>query len=152
MKAISRRRIGSPYFYDLQTGLEISLPKDYLIFNYHRKLWLGGSKDGYQLLLIERIPTQNAQIPNILAEGDLNLFICSTGTKIEKYSDQISGIEMEGTYHDIDIKGDLIIVNISDQYSYLILIAEQESNRQVNKKEKAMQIANALLAKVAIAA
>lgn len=152
MKAISKRKIGSPYFYDLQTGIEISLPKDYLIFNYHRKLWLGGSKDGNQLLLIERIPMQDAKIPNILAEGDLNLFICSTGTKIEQYSDKISGIEMEGTYNEIDIQGDLLIVNINKQHSYLILIAEQESKRQINKKEKAMQIANALLARVAIAA
>ncbi len=149
--AISKRKIGTPYFYDQQSNIEIKLPEGYLIFNYNRKTWLGGSTDGQQLMHIERVPTTNGQIPTILAEGDLDLFICSKGTKIETISDQVSGIEMEGEFSDQDIKGYLAMVDLLDGNSYLILVASIEKQVGRNERNLALNIAPWLLSKVAVA-
>ena len=150
--AISKRKIGTPYFYDQQSGVEIKLPEGYLIYNYNRKTWLGGSTNGQQVMNIERIPTTNGQIPTILAEGDLDLFICSTGTKIEQISEQVTGIEMEGEFSGQDIKGYLAMVDLLDGNSYLILVASIEDQSIRNERNLALNIAASLLSKVALAA
>ena len=150
--AISKRKLGTPYFYDKVAGIEMKLPENYLIYNYNRKVWLGGSTDGTQLLHIERVSNTNGSIPTILAEGDLDLFICSTSSQIDIISNQIKGIEMEGTLSGTDIKGYLAMVDLRDESQYLVLIAGNADSVVQQEKELAIRIAASLVGSISIAA
>ena len=134
------RKIGTPYIYDRATGLDICLPAPFQIIHYHQKSWNGGSIDGNQYLHIDRIKTREGEVPTIIAEGDLDMFLASTAQP-EQIDDRTRGIEVAGTIGDQEVKGYIVVSTYDETYSYLVFVAAREGRYSTKHRENAIAIA-----------
>ena len=134
------RKIGTPHIYDRTTGMEITLPEPFQIIHYHQKSWNGGSADGNQYLHIDRIKTGDGEVPTILAEGDLDLFLVSTG-RPEQINAKTRGVEVAGTIGGKDVRGYIALTAYDQNFSYLVFVASLENRYTYKQKTSALAIA-----------
>ncbi len=134
-----KRRFGISSIFDRKTKTLIDLPDDIKIYHKNEKTWMGGSDDGEIYLHIERINNGEEEIPTILAEGDLDMFICSTN-KTEIQGSNIRGVDVSGTIGGNDITGYLAKVNIFKKMSYLVLAACKGTVRDSKLRSMALSL------------
>lgn len=133
------RKIGTPYLHDPRTGLNIQLPRPFQIIHRHDFAWNGGSVDGRQYLHIERVPTDSSTIPTILADGDLDMYIVSTG-RAENIAPLTKGMEVAGQIGGQNVKGYLAMVCFNETHSYLVFVAAPEKAYTVSVPSFAQEI------------
>lgn len=137
-------KIGTASFWDVVDNVYFNLPKDFLIYNRSNKVWTGGSKDGQFYLQLEKMNTGDGKIPNILADGDLNIFLTSVDS-VENFSAKKRGIKVAGSIGTKSIEGYLLMIDCSNNTSYLILLATSTNRLAHNAKPHALAVGNQLI-------
>ena len=117
-----RRKIGTPYINDTETGIIIPLPTSFNILTYSSNIWLGGSTDGQLYLHAERYNSASTDIPNILADGDLDMTMVSVGDE-DIWQNDVKGIQIKGTLGPKSMHGYLMQWNMSEDQHFLIMLA-----------------------------
>ena len=139
-----RRRFGISAIFDRKTNTLVELPEDIKIYNRNEKTWMGGTDDGEVYVHIERITADQAEMPTILAEGDLDMFLCST-SDIEQQNGGIRGVNVSGSIGGTEVKGYLAQINILRKMGYLVLAACRNST---TAPAKIQQLALRLIASI----
>lgn len=132
-------KVGTSLLYDPQAEASVQLP-DYLkIFHRTRRIWIGGSTDSRLYLLIERLNNPAGPIPTMLAEGDLDLYLCKSGAE-RMHGASLKGIPVSGSLSGASIEGYLAMLHSAAGHAYLVLIAGKESGREVAYRNVALQV------------
>lgn len=125
-----RNKLGQSHLIDPKTDLFLKLPQGFRIFAASGRFWIGGHQDQGFYLHIERLARED-RIPTILAEGDLDMYITSTSSEVEKISETLSGLIIAGSIGQKEVSGYLAKVDYSATQSYIIMVAsETESSDQ----------------------
>ncbi len=132
-------KAGSSNVYDPKAGLSLIIPSEFKIFQSNGKAWLGGSTDGQYYLHIERFSRAIEQLPTILAEGDLDLYLCSV-KPIEAIGADIRGVEVSGSLAGQAITGYLAVINFSETLSYQVLIAGEQGHKADRLKSMVLEV------------
>lgn len=133
-------KVGTSLLYDPQAEASVQLP-DYLkIFHRTRRIWIGGSTDSRLYLLIERFNNPAGSIPTMLAEGDLDLYLCKSGVE-RMHGASLKGIPVSGSLSDASIEGYLAMLHSSAGHAYLILIAGKERVRNAGYQQTVLDVA-----------
>lgn len=117
-------KLGSAEIYDSKTRLNFKLPNGLKIFNKKDDVWGGGSEDGAVLVHVERLKEPTDEIPTILADGNLDLYLASKGPA-EEVDENIKQISVGGSYASKAIYGCLKMVKILGKVAYLVLTASK---------------------------
>lgn len=135
-----QNRIGAPEIFDVHTQLYLELPKGLRIFNRNLNTWIGGSENGDLMLHIERIEADEFEIPAILAEEDLDLFLCSINPP-QVHTPWIQGVRMSGSYLNNPIEGYLSMVYTMNRTFYIVLVSTPKLPNTMNLKQHSLGIA-----------
>ncbi len=119
-----KNKLGLTHLMDPKTNLFLKLPQGFRIFATTDRFWIGGNQEEAYYLHIERL-AGTEHIPTILAEGDLDMYITSTGSKIEKIDSSTSGLKIAGSIGQKEVSGYLAKVDYSATYSYIVMIASE---------------------------
>ena len=131
-----KSRIGSKAIFDPTTKLNIQLPNGYKTFNRKPDTWIGGAEDGEVIVHVERLKGDPTEITTILAEGDLDLNLCSEGS----IDHRIQGIKVNGSASNLGIQGYLGMVEIVGKVAYLVLAASHAIGKQIDLKGLSLDI------------
>lgn len=119
----------------------MDLPGGLRIFNSDSNTWLGGSEDGEILLHVERMPEDVIGIPNVFADGDLDLYLCSNGM-VEAFSEQMKGVNVTGTFGSKPIQGYLTICKVIGVAMYVVLTAAKAVEETIDLRHLSLDITN----------
>lgn len=122
-----KSKLGQTHLLDPKTDLFLKLPEGFRIFAASGRFWIGGHQDEGYYLHIERLGREE-QIPTILAEGDLDMYITSTGLKIEKINSAVTGLKIAGSIGKQEVTGYLAKVDFSTTQSYIVMVAGEDSD------------------------
>jgi len=134
-----RSKLGTSDIYDPGTQIYINLPAELKIFNRKANTWLGGTEDGDLIVHVERLSKDTEEIPTILAEGDLDLYLFSKGP-IEIIDAHTKGVHVNGTFSQVSIHGYLALGRIKEKATYLVLMATKTSGEANRLKEISLDI------------
>lgn len=138
-----KKRFGISSLFDRKTKTAVELPEDIKIFHKNEKTWMGGTEDGEIYVHIERIATEQKEIPTILAEGDLDLFLCSTGEAQQK-GKGIKGVNVSGSIGGKEVTGYLAQINIFKKMGYLVLAACGNGSNPNQLQKLAMRLVGSI--------
>ena len=139
-KNVLRSKIGTSIIFDEENQVRIDLPGGLKVFNRTAQIWIGGDISGDVLLVIERLSPYEKALPTVLAQGDLDLYLCSTGT-IATEGVKIEGLAVAGSFGGKEIKGYLAAVELEPDSAYLILLARKGPESIMGLKEVVLEIA-----------
>lgn len=139
VKKIFQSKIGTSSIYEPNSRSFFQLPNGLKIFNRRENTWIGGSEDGQVIVHVERITQELNDIPTVLAEGDLDLFLCSDGP-VESTESSIKEVQVNGSFANTPIKGYLAVVKIIGNVAYLVLTATKAISDQIDLKGISLDI------------
>ena len=140
-----KRRFGISAIFDRKTNTLLELPDDIKIYKRNEKTWMGGTDDGEVYVHIERIASEQQDIPTILAEDDLDMFLCST-SGIEEQPDGVRSVEVSGSIGGKEVKGYLAQSNLLSKMGYLVLTAGQRTTAPRQLQKLALRLINSITA------
>lgn len=140
-----KNRLGTPYFSDQTTGVQCCLPEGLIIYSYTGRIWLGGSSKPTDLLYMERVSTEMKNVPNILADGDIDLNIVSIGSS-EALQDGAEGTIVAGNFRDQSFSGYLSLIPVDNKHRYLVLMASTTLADEERQREVCLSLQQELLA------
>lgn len=127
-----KNKLGQTHLMDPKTDLFLKLPEGFRIFASSGRFWIGGHQDEGYYLHIERLGIEE-QIPTILAEGDLDMYITSTGLQVEKVDSAVSGLKIAGSIGKTEVAGYLAKVDFSATQSYIVMVASESSENDQDR-------------------
>ena len=139
LKGKLKSKIGSSSIYDPETEMNIELPGGLKVFNRRNATWIGGTDDGEVMVHVERIQAEDDEVPTILAEGDLDIFLISEG-QVEELNDTTKGIRVNGMYSKKPIKGYLSVVKVLGKVAYLVMTATKAIAGNIDLRLLSMDI------------
>lgn len=130
----------------------IVFPPGYESHLHNDSIRLGNSLTSSSFLYVEQLSQKSAGVPTVMADGELDLFICSIGelNHIQKMGQEIP---VAGSIREDSIKGYLLWIDYKDGEQFLILSGTKENasldKSQSTAREMAHQLSNLLHMKAA---
>lgn len=136
-------RIGRSVIHDPVSGMTMTLPSDVLIHQGNGQIWLGSAADSRIFVYLTRIRQSSDELPTILAEGDLDMYLCSVGPSELQDGNRMM-LSMAGTLGRRSIRGCLARSRPVGGYAYLVLTACLDTDETAELFETNRQLLRAI--------
>jgi hypothetical protein len=136
-------RLGTTQIWIDALERSVQLPDNFLIYCYTNRMWIGGSRDDRYYLYLEKLPNDGDGVSTVLAIPEIELFFCSVGPA-EKVTSRVHLVPVSGGLSSRWVEGYLAHVNLEDQGSYLMLVADSQEGR-ADARDQVMAVVQKLL-------